>query len=358
MLLLTLRDLRHRAVRFAIVTFLTAVVLALLFLMTGLVEQFRREPHDAVDRIGGTAWVLPEGVSGPFTATATLPADVATAVDAPAGTTTAPVVVGRGSLATGTPGTGDPSDADEVVVIGHRVDELGAPEIAEGRGVTGPGEIVVDRTAEVDVGDVVALNGAPFTVVGLVEDATILAGLPLVFVELGDAQDLVFQTRAVVSAVLVDGPIDAALPPGTRLASSDSVAEDALDPLENAITSVDLIRVLLWVVAGIIVGAVVYLSALERQRDFAVLRAVGSPIRTLTAGLAVQAVLVALVAVVLAAGLQWLLRPAFPLRVRVPARAYWQVPSVAVVLALVAGTAGMRQVSRADPASAFAGPGG
>jgi hypothetical protein len=98
------------------------------------------------------------------------------------------------------------------------------------------------------------------------------------------------------------------------------VATDTLGPLDGAIASVDLVRALLWVVAAIIIGAVVYLSALERQRDIAVLKAVGVSNRTLLASLAVQAVLVALVAVLVAIGLQAILAPAFPLRVRVPTR--------------------------------------
>jgi putative ABC transport system permease protein len=49
--------------------------------------------------------------------------------------------------------------------------------------------------------------------------------------------------------------------------------------------------------------------------------------------------------------------PAFPLPVRVPARAFWQVPVLAVVMALVAGGVGMRKVLRSDPAQAFSGAG-
>ena len=50
MILLTLRDLRFRLVRFVVVVVLGAVVFALLFVMTGLVEQFNREPFDTSTR--------------------------------------------------------------------------------------------------------------------------------------------------------------------------------------------------------------------------------------------------------------------------------------------------------------------
>jgi putative ABC transport system permease protein len=110
-------------------------------------------------------------------------------------------------------------------------------------------------------------------------------------------------------------------------------------------------------VAGVIIGAVVFLSALERQRDFAILRAMGTPKRTLLLAVAVQAMLIALIGAVLAMILQRLLLPLFPLPVVVPTRAYWQIPLGAVLVALVAGAVGLRKVATTDPATAFAGAG-
>ena len=59
-------------------------------------------------------------------------------------------------------------------------------------------------------------------------------------------------------------------------------------------SSITIMAVLLWVVAALIVGSVIYLSALERLRDFAVFKAIGVPTRTSLAGLAMQAIIVAL----------------------------------------------------------------
>jgi putative ABC transport system permease protein len=161
----------------------------------------------------------------------------------------------------------------------------------------------------------------------------------------------------VITGVVLSGP-PAAVPTGAALLTANEVAADALGPLENAVSSVDLIRALLWMVAAIIIGAVVYLSALERQRDFAVLKAMGVGNRKLVVSIALQALAIALAAVLLAAILQALIEPVFPLRVRVPAKAYWQIPLVAVVVAVLAGLGGMRRVTRSDPAAAFSGPGG
>jgi putative ABC transport system permease protein len=344
MLLLTFRDLMYRKTRFIVVTILGAVVFALLFVMTGLVNQFNLEPAETVEQFGADHWVLPEGVSAPFTSVSVMPATALDAVDAE---TKSPVVITRSSLSDG----GTP---EEVVLIGFVPGGVGAPQIVEGRAPDGPGEVAVDRTADVEVGDDVALAGEPFTVVGLTENTTVLAGIPFTYLTLPDAQVLAFTTTQVISSVLVAGDLGP-LPEGLASLTPDDVVEQTLAPLDGAIASIDLVRALLWIVAAIIVGAVVYLSALDRQRDFAVLKAVGTSNSSLLGSLALQAVLIALGAVALAAIIQIFLAPQFPLPVTVPTRAFWQLPLLAVVMALAAGAIGMRKVLRSDPSQAFSG---
>lgn len=344
MILLTFRDLVFRKTRFIVVTVLGAVVFALLFVMTGLVNQFNLEPADTVEQFGADEWVLPEGVSAPFTTVSVMPAAALDAVDA---ADKAPVVISRSSVAEG----GEP---EEVVLVGFATGRLGAPQIVEGREPAAAGEVALDRSADIDLDAAVTLGGQPFTVVGLTENATVLAGIPFAYLTLPEAQMLAFTTTAVISSVLVAGDLGS-LPSGLASLTSDDVVDQTLQPLDGAIASIDLVRALLWIVAAIIVGAVVYLSALDRQRDFAVLKAVGTSNSSLLGSLALQAVLIALGAVALAAIIQIFLAPQFPLPVSVPPRAFWQLPLLAVVMALAAGAIGMRKVLRADPSQAFSG---
>ena len=96
--------------------------------------------------------------------------------------------------------------------------------------------------------------------------------------------------------------------------------------------AITFIAVLLWIVAALIVGSVIYLSALERVRDFAVFKAVGVSTRAVLGGLALQAVIVALVAALLGAVLSFGLAPTFPMLVVVPAD---RVPAAARSIAIV-----------------------
>jgi putative ABC transport system permease protein len=341
MWMLTIRDLRYRAVRFLVVTIGTALVFTLLFLMTGLVEQFNREPFLTVESISEASWTVPEGTSGPFTSSSTLRPDQVEALGGE------PLLIARGTLEID-------GVAGESIVAGHQAGGLVSPPLVDGRRPASALEALVDVSTDLSVGDSFMLGGSSFSVVGTTDDTTLLAGQPMVFVLLEDARHVMFGGAEVTMAVLSASP-----PPmveGTTVLTAYEVAEDALGPLENAISSVDLIRVLLWVVAGIIIGAVVYLSALERQRDFAVMLAVGGKARQLSGSLAIQAVFVALLAVGLAAVIQALVVPVFPLKVRVPVRALWQLPLVAVAVSLLAASAAMRRVRRTDPAAAFGGP--
>ena len=352
MWLLTLRDLQYRRVRVLVVIALASVVMALLFLMTGLVNQFNHEPFDATRAVGAEHWVLAEGTSGPFTSAGTLPS----ALVGELGGDAHGVVVARGTIAE----VGADEESTEAVVVGGEPERLrttmAAGAIVDGRPVDGPDEIVLDESAGFDVGDQLQLGPQRVEVVGLTSGTTVLAGLPLVFTEIGTAQDLTFQSRDVISGVLLDRPPERT-PAGAVVRTADAVAEDALGPLTDAIASVDLVRALLWLVTAVIIGAVVFLNALERQRDFAILRAMGTPKRALVLAVAAQAALIALLAAVVAIGLQRLILPLFPLHVRVPASALWQIPLGAVVAALLAGAVGLRRIASTDPAAAFAGPG-
>lgn len=342
MILLTLRDLAYRASRFVVVIAATGVVLTLLFLMTGLIEQFNREPFLTVEAVGEDRWVVPAGVSGPFTASSTLNTQQVNELE---DLGAQPIVIARGTL------TID-DVASETIVFGGSADI----PLQEGNLPSESGEAVIDETVGVGVGDTVRLADMDLQISGISGDTTLLAGQPLIFLSIDDARMAMFGGADVTSAALVGVGVDVAVD-GVDVLTSENVAEDALGPLESAVSSIDLIRVLLWAVTAIIIGAVVYLSALERHRDFAVLRAVGATSRQLGLSLALQAVLIGGAAALLAALLQGLLTPVFPLKVRVPTSALWQIPVAAVLVSLVAAAAGMRRVRRVDPAQAFGGPG-
>lgn len=314
---------------------LMAIVITLLFIMSGLVGQFNAEPQLATDVIGGGRnWVVPAGSGGPLTSPQPL-----------ARPAFPPIPDGESLLFA-------PSslNGDRVFVTAR--DFQDASVAIDGRWPAGPGDIVVDVTSGLTVGDKGRLGGLPVSVVGTLDDATILAGVPLVFTTMEFGQQAAAAGQDIAVAVLTNDP-NPQLPPEFKLLTADDIAADALLPLENAISSVTLVQALLWLITSIIVAAIVYITALERTRDFAVLKAVGGRTQELAGSLLVQGVIMTLVAVALAVGLQSILAPSFPMTVRVPGSAWWQIPVGASLVAVVAGLAGMFKVRATSPAEAF-----
>ncbi|WP_203336671.1 patatin-like phospholipase family protein [Nocardioides limicola] len=342
--LLTVRDLQLRVARVGSAIIGTSVVFAMLFLMTGLTEQFIREPRQVVDAMEADAWLLRDGATGAFTSSATIRTGVARRVPG-----AAPLVTARHSVTEGDAHT-------DIVIAGFSPGARGEPSPVAGTLPTEPGEVVVDLSLGVPLGDPVTIGPTTYTVVGHTSGMTLFAGMPLVFMPLQDAQALLYRGQPLANALLLDGFPDR-VPRGYTVLPSAAIAEDAMRPLDGAISSVNLIRMLLWFVAAMIIGTLTYLSALDRRRDVAVLKAVGGGTGQLGASIALQGVLVALGAAAVATGLQALLVPIFPMAITVPARAFWQLPALAVLVALAAGAAGLRQAVRTDPALAFSGPG-
>lgn len=340
---ISVRDVQWRRRRFAIAVVGAAMVFALALLIAGISEGFRLEARNTVGGVGGDGFVMDDGASGPTTSVATLRGSMAADLARTPGVRRAqPVVMIRSSVA------GKP-----VLLVGHVPDGHGSPRLSEGRAATSAAEIVVDRRFDARVGDRVVLGDASLEVVGETRGMTIQSGIPALYVTIERAQATAFGGADFATAIVVDGRPEQ-LPAGTRLIAPDAARDDALAPMREAIDAIDLLRVLLWVVAAVIIGSIIYLSALERVRDFAVLKAVGASSRALITGLMIQSTLLSIVASVLAAGLVQLIIPVFPIPVSITATSTLLLPAIAVVVGIAASLAGVRRAVAADPAMAFA----
>jgi putative ABC transport system permease protein len=119
------------------------------------------------------------------------------------------------------------------------------------------------------------------------------------------------------------------------------------------VSSIKSARVLMWVVAVIIIAAVIYVSALQRVRDFAVLKALGSSSAMLFASLCLQAILVTLFAAAVGVVLSRVMTGIFQQSVDVPASAYYTLPVVTICVGVGASLVAVRRAVGADPVAAF-----
>jgi putative ABC transport system permease protein len=343
---ITLRNMQFRARQFLLAIVGTALVFAMALLVTGLKEAFKTEADRAVASIGGDAWVVPAGTEGPFTGLNFMEAERADDIRAAPGVRQAdPVLLIPQTLRTA-------SGVKTLMVVGHRMGRLGEPRPEEGRRSRARGEVVVDKKLGFGLGEKLTVRRHKFTVVGLVSGHTIGGGTPIAYVPIEDLWDTA-GVGPVAKAIVITGKPRGIH--GYKVLSREQVRNDMLRPLRSAESAINNTRLLLWLVAAVIVGAVMYMSALERVRDFAVLKAVGATTRTVVLSLAIEAVLACLIAAALAIGFAQLLLPIFPLPITYTLGAYAVLPVIAVVVGVLASLAGVRRAVRTDPAAAFAG---
>jgi putative ABC transport system permease protein len=345
--LTTWRDLQWRLRRFVIAGTGAALVFAMTLVLAGLSSSFAAEAQRTVDVIDADTWVTATGVDGVFTTPSVVAASRAAEVARAPGVERAdPIVVVHHTVMR--------DDVVDVNLIGYVDGGLGQPAGVTGRLPSAPDEVVADRALGARVGERIDLAGKRFDVVGTTTGMTINAGQPLIFLRLEDAQQVLVAGADVASAIVTRG-VPESLPEGLAARSRIETRDGLLRPLEGAIASIELTKWLLWLVAALVVGSVVYLSALERARDFAVYKATGWSTRSLAAGLALQAVLLSVGASLVGVLLATALVPVFPIVFTIPLSAALLLPAVGVLVGLLACATGLRRAVGVDPALAFGG---
>lgn len=316
-----------------------ALSFAVSLVMSGVASAFDREATRVLDAIGGDSFLMRNGELGVFT--------TASVVKTNAAPDARPFAFWNSPIRS--PGHGLVQSA----LIGIPVGWPSADSIKEGRAISASGEVVVDRSLGAKLGSRVSLADKTFTVVGLTVDTTLYGGQPVVFIPMRDAQDLLAGGADVTKGFVENGVPGSPPPPGLTRVSRSAAKQDLLRPLANAQQSLVLIMVLLWIVAAVIVGSVVFLSVLERSRDVAVFKAAGVTTRAIAGGVLLQACVIAGVASILAIGAGYALAPLFAMPVAITPMWTAMLPVLALTIAVVASIGGLRRVAAIDPALAF-----
>jgi putative ABC transport system permease protein len=350
MLTIAFRDLQWRLRRIIVAVLGASLVLALALVMSGLSAGFTNESARTVAIARSTGWVIDQDGTGPFLQPSPLATTVVDQVVGDVGAQhAAPMVFARQSVRTADgKAFGTHLHVNLVGVVPGR---LGAPVDVRGQPLATDGDVIVDETLGASIGDRVLVGSATLTVSGLVSGARLLAGVPNVYVTIGVAQDLAFRGQPLATAVLVDRPVTP--PPGTKVLDNAAARTDGLRPVVNAQKTIAMVRSLLWLVAALIVGSVMYLGALERTKDVAVLKGMGATSRSLGLSLAVQAALLAIGASIIGAALAFVIAPVFPLSAEIPPMAFAALPLLAVIVAMLASLAAARRIFSIQPALAF-----
>jgi putative ABC transport system permease protein len=344
--LISLRDLQWRRRRFAIAVVATGLVFALGLVLSGVSASFDNEIDRTVTSFDADAWLVPAGTLGPFTAPTTMSESRVERVRRLPGVRDADPVLILGATTT----TPRPRNLN---LVGLLPGGVGAsPEVTSE--LSQPQAAIADDTLGLASGDRLDLNGVSLRVAKTTHGMTYFAGIPRVTMSLRQAQRIALEGRRLVSAIVVKGR-PKTVPRGFQLLENSDVAKDLERPIVQAKATISFIRILLWLVAAGIIGAIVYLSALERIADFAVLKAIGVSVADLVTGLLLQAVLLSLLSAMLAVALQAAIAPAVAMSVEVSIATFLTMPLVAVSVGALASLLGLRRALAVDPALAFGG---
>ena len=314
MLLIALRDLQWRRRRFLIAVLATSLVFALTLLLSGAGNGLRNEASRTVQAFDADAWFVAEGASGPFTTSSLLPESTAADVAGLDGVEQADPFLFMRS-------TSDTSNPTDVNVIGFRAGGLGTPEADEGRAPRRRGEALVDAGLGSDVGEDIEIGGQTFLVSGVANDISFNFGVATVYVPLADVQAMAFEGQPLATSVVTRG-VPSATAEGLTQLTNAQVVSDMRRPMASGLQTIDFINALLWLIAAGIIGSIVYLSALERTRDFAVMKATGAGNGPLLAGLALQALVLSAASAAVAVVLARPLEAGFPFSIDIPSSAY------------------------------------
>ncbi len=343
MWLISIRDLQFRLRRFLIAVAVTALVFGIALMFDGVKHAMQNEGGRVVDSFGADEWVVAAGANGPFTTTKVVPAGAAD--DLPGTDRADPVVVSRTVL--------DAADKD-ANLIGYVPGGLGEPQVSEGRALEGPGEVVVGASVDASVGDRLSIGGSPYRVVGTTDAGQFNFGTPTVYLSLEDAQKVQFAGQPLAMSIAVKGRVSN-VPDGFAVRTNEQAVDDMQRPIKSGIETINFTSIMLWIIAAGIIGSIIYLTALERVRDFAVFKATGAPTRVVVGGLLIQSVLLALVSALVAVGLANVLSLGLPFPAEIGATSIAQLTVIAIFVGVLASLAGVRRALKTDPAAAFGG---
>lgn len=306
-----------------------AAMVSLAYVLTGVTEGFSRETERTLEALGETYWI-PSESTGLLTGLRPM---------SHAPENSQPVLYARDIVAT---------DDSDLNVFGMM--NLTA-QLSVGRGFATTGEVVIDRSAGIDLGDRIELAGSEFKVVGITNGIRMYAGSPVAFILIKDMQDLYFE-GAPVARFFVGGDPSADIA-SLRKMTLQEADRDLSRSVKDAVSSIALTRTLLWLMVAGIIFVLQRIALLEQWPELATLRCLGANTRYIAGALAFNGLIVGL----LGGGLGILvgipMGRLFPLSVESSLSTALRLLALAALAAATVASVGAARVRRITPMEAF-----
>lgn len=289
------------------------------------------------------------------------------------------------------------------VVIGYEPGHIGGPPvIVAGRGIEASHyEIVADVKTGLKVGERIRLGDFDYTVVGLTKNMVAYTADPVIYATLDDAQNILFEAdpdllrnlrRRTQQEILgaanlaprLSGPlanrvsriaenvsfvnaIAVKVQPGvpvsevareierwkhlTVYTSAREVNMQLMGSNRLILMQLSLFRLILLMIAGFVIGLITYTFTLDKLKEIAVLKLLGTQTRRIYAMILEEAVLMGILGTLLGAVLEFASEPYFPRRVVATRGDVVQMLVVITIIAVVASITAIRRAMKVDPRS-------
>jgi putative ABC transport system permease protein len=346
MWLIAFRDLQMRRRRFIVAVLAVGLVFGITLLLDGFNQSLSNEVRRTIAAFNADSWLVANGSSGPFTADHLVAQDAVASLRRPG---SAGAVSGLLALTT----TIKKSSGEQIDV--NIVGVSQPVRLSAGRWPASDHELVANDDLGIGIGKSVTLSAKKFTVVGHTAHLRYFVGTNAVFMRLINTQKLFVFGQRVVTAFVVQGALAGPLPKGLATMTNADVTESLRRPVKVAASTIAYLDILLWIVAAGIIGTILYMTSLERLRDFAALKAIGARSSQVVLGIGAQAVALSFASAMVAWLVSKALAPVFPIIVEIPFRSYPLTLAVALAVGLLGSIAGVRRAMAIDPALAFGG---
>lgn len=364
MLLIAWKNMRAEKARFGFSVAGVAVAALLLAFMLALYSGWNKRIASYVKDVPADIWVVQQGNESFFSASLVPQAKLDALKQTP-GVTEVNSLLGRGLK------LNHKGNNYDSYVLGFDAGGIGGPlHVKKGSGAPNDGEIVVDdvlaRTAGMHVGDELTANDRTLKIVGISTGGNIVLN-QLSFVSKDEAKKLVGvdgfanfgllrtekgQSQAVIDRINHDVEGVTAFPSAEFASKSRKVLQKSVLPI------LAVIVVLVFVVGAVVVGLTIYTATIEKEREFGVMKAMGTPNKFLVIAVVEQSLLCGLIgfivgegAVIAASGFAERIVPQFITLLRVQDAVVVLV--AVVVMSVLAAYLPVQRVLRVDPIRVF-----
>ena len=367
MLLLTRKNLLSEPTRLTISVGGVALSVLLITFLLSLYRGWNEKVGGFVEDVDADIWIAREGTTDFLAAGSILPVERAGQLSTlPAVERWSPLIVRPMTASKG--GT-----EMDVQLVGYDVQSaIGGPvRMKEGKGVPGPGEVIVDealsRRYGVDIGDRIAWGGRDWTVVGKSSGGDFVAS-QTIFVALDQAQEalemdglatfFLLQLRDPSPREQVAQTIESAQP-GILAIASDDFAGATRDRVLGDILPILIVILILAFIVGFAVAALtIYTATVEKAREYGILKAVGFTNGYLYRVVFEQSLITGLLGFLLGAGLTVVLAPLTQNLVpQFVVLIQWQdvvgVAGFTLLMVLLAAYVPTRRLAAIDPVEVF-----